>query len=787
MTDDNHQTYEELLAENRRLKEMLQILQPSPEEDRSGMVPAQCERETLRAIIESLPFDVFAIGADGRCFMQNAASIRKWGNKIGTSPAESTESRETVEQWLENNRRAFSGETVSNYTEYVIAGERRFVHEIILPIKDAGGNIFGILGINIDQTEQKRAEENLRMSEEKFATAFRLSPDSININRLDDGTYVNVNDGFCAITGYSPEEVIGKSSLDLGVWVRPEDRERLVRELKEHGYISEMEAQFRKKDGSIVIGVMSGRAIVIDGVPCVLNISRDITDRKKAEEALLASEAKFRTLFDKMQEGFVLHEIVYDDSGLPIDFRIVDANPAFERIAGLRRSQVLGRTLLELFPGLDENWLAEYRRVAREGTPRRFWNYSKGFDRYFDVHAFVPAKDRLAVIFSDVTEQKKLQDEIIKAQKLESLGLVAGGIAHDFNNLLTGILGNLSFARTRVGPDHPVAPLLEESEKAAVRAADLTRQLLTFAKGGEPVKKVVSLSRLVSESASFVLRGSNVDCSFRIEETAPTVDVDEGQISQVVNNLIINAAQSMPDGGTVNVAVEECMIFSQTGNLEPGAYVKLTIADKGCGIPEKDLMRIFDPYFSTKPRGTGLGLTSAYSIVKRHRGHLEASSRVGEGSTFSVYLPASAQSAPATEAHSGEALLSGGKGNILVMDDEEMIRTVVADILEYLGYKVCCCADGMEAIRLYQEALERGERFDAVVMDLTIPGGMGGKEAATEILRMDPQAKMIVSSGYSDDPIVASYREYGFSAAVVKPYAATKLAQSLDKVLKKTD
>lgn len=781
---DNNPTYAELLDENRRLREQLRLMQPMPEEDNGRAAPLQRERELLHAIIESLPFEFFALDTDGRYFMQNAVAIRNWGYKIGTSPDEGSEPREIVERWLENNRRAFSGETVSNYVEYRIAGESRFIHEIVQPINDGGGTTLGILGINIDHTEQKRIEENLRMSEEKFATAFRLSPDSININRLDDGTYINVNDGFCAITGYSADEVIGKSSLELGIWVRPEDRERLVQGLKENGIVSELETQFRKKDGSVITGVMSGRIIIIEGVPCVLNIARDITDRKKAEEALLASETKFRTLFDKMQEGFALHEIVFDGSGLPLDFRIVDVNPAFERITGVRKPDVIGRTIREIFPTINDDWIGEYRQVARDGSPRRFWSYSRRFNRYFDVHAYIPANGRLAVIFSDVTEQKKLQDELIKTQKLESLGLVAGGIAHDFNNLLTGILSNISFARMRIDRDHPVAAPLEQSEKATLRAAELTRQLLTFAKGGEPVKKQVALSRLVRESASFVLRGSNVDCSFRIEESAPPVDVDEGQISQVVTNLIINADQAMPEGGTMDIAIEECRVTAETGNLEPGSYVKLAIADKGCGIPESDLVRIFDPYFSTKAHGTGLGLTSAYSIVKRHGGHIEVSSRIGEGSIFSVYLPISATAAPVAEQHSDKASLVAGSGTILVMDDEKMICAVVADILDYLGYTVRCCADGAEAIRLYRDAMASGERFDAIIVDLTIPGGMGGKEAAGEILNMDPQAKMIVSSGYSEDPIMSSYREYGFSGAVVKPYTAIKLAQSLDKVLK---
>jgi len=526
-------------------------------------------------------------------------------------------------------------------------------------LRDEQGRIIGTLSAGEDITERKRAEEALRSSEAKFSAIFRTSPDSIIITRLEDAVFVDVNEGFTALLGYSAEEVIGKSSTSVGIWVEPEDMARLAHQHKEQGSVNNLEARLRRKDGSLLTALVSSRLIELDGDLCTLNIARDITDRDK------------------------------------------------------------------------------------------------------------------------------LQMEHLKMQKLESLGILAGGIAHDFNNILTGIMGNISFAQMFLDATHKAYKPLEAAEKASLRARELAQQLLTFAKGGEPIKKVVTAQRMVEESVSFVLRGSNVKASIDIPDSIHAIEADEGQISQAFNNIIINATQAMPGGGILTITAQnETLIDSNLLSLPAGTYVKFSFADQGCGISDADLKNIFDPYFTTKAAGSGLGLASVYSIVKRHNGNISATSKVGQGTFFTIYLPSIGKSYYSYQANSTMVAVSAHTGgSILVMDDEEIIRELAAEMLEEIGYQVTTCDNGTEAIARYRAAKESGAPFSAVIMDLTIPGGMSGKEAAEEILAIDPAARLIVSSGYSNDPVMSAYSTYGFAGAIAKPYNVSELAQLLSSLL----
>jgi PAS domain S-box-containing protein len=393
-------------------------------------------------------------------------------------------------------------------------------------------------------------------------------------------------------------------------------------------------------------------------------------------------------------------------------------------------------------------------------------------------------ENALQVIARDITGRKKLQEELLKAHKLESLGVLAGGIAHDFNNLLTGILGNLSLANVRLDPSHPIARYLRDCEKAAARAGKLTQQLLTFARGGEPVKKLIDVGRLIRETASFVFRGSNVKAVFDLADDLWSVEADSGQINQALHNVLINAIQAMPDGGEVTIrAGNETLAVDNVNLLSSGNYIRIAIEDRGCGIPVENLDRIFDPYFTTKPDGTGLGLSSVYSIIKRHGGSVGASSTSGAGSCVALYLPALPCESPAGETAVTAPELTGS-GKILIMDDEKLIRDVATEILQFSGYQVESCTNGSEAVDLFREAWERTVPFDAVILDLTIPGAMGGKEAAGLILEINPDAVLIVSSGYSNDPVVADYRTYGFSGAVSKPFDVRGLVRELGRLMR---
>lgn len=363
---------------------------------------------------------------------------------------------------------------------------------------------------------------------------------------------------------------------------------------------------------------------------------------------------------------------------------------------------------------------------------------------------------------------------------MEAIGTLAGGIAHDFNNILTAIIGNISLAKLNQN-EEPGLERLTEAEKACLRAQGLARQQLTFATGGAPVKELISIEKLVTDSTSFASRCSNVKCEFNFQDNLWAVKADPGQINQVIQNLVINAMQAMPAGGTIEIRGENLMVDGDSNlPLEVGRYVKLSFRDQGIGIPKEYLSKIFDPYFSTKQTGSGLGLTTAYSIVKNHQGHLGIESKLGEGTTFQIYLPAT--DSGIIEPQPDEKKILKGQGKILIMDDDVMIRSMLRDMLQKLGYEAYCTVNGEEAIEAYKEALESNQPFAAAIFDLTVPGAMGGKDAILKLLKIDPHIKVLVSSGYSDDPIMANFEKYGFRGIISKPYRMAELGKILFEV-----
>jgi signal transduction histidine kinase/ActR/RegA family two-component response regulator len=391
-------------------------------------------------------------------------------------------------------------------------------------------------------------------------------------------------------------------------------------------------------------------------------------------------------------------------------------------------------------------------------------------------------------VILDITERKRSEEERDKSERLESLGVLAGGIAHDFNNILFAMIGNISVARQRVGTEHAAATQLAACEKALVKATGLTRQLLTFARGGAPAKENLDTERLIQEVASFALHGSNSKVDIDLAQGLWRLNADIGQIHQALNNLIINALQSMPDGGIINIkAINQTIGSDEVESLPAGNYVKITVTDQGCGIPQEILSRIFDPYFTTKPTGTGLGLASVFSIVKRHGGTIEVLSKLGKGSTFTLLLPAPSEKTDDEifAYESGDTVPAPlSDMPVLVMDDEEMIRELVAEMLTTLGYKGITCADGTEAVSLYREHWAKGEPFAAVILDMTIPGGMGGKEAAKQILNIDPGAILITSSGYDAESDLTAGTNAFFRGVISKPYNVQKLSQELARLIK---
>ena len=506
----------------------------------------------------------------------------------------------------------------------------------------------------------------------------------------------------------------------------------------------------------------------------------NITERKQAEEELRESEERYRTLFEESREAVFISTR---------EGRIISFNQSALHLFAYTKEEMMKLNARPVYANpVDGNRFRQ--EIEQKGSVRDYelrLRKKDGTEMDCLVTATVRRSNDGSIlgyqgIIRDITERRKMEEELLKIEKLESLGILAGGIAHDFNNILTAILGNISLARMYASDEERTSKRLAEAEKACLRAKDLTQQLLTFAKGGAPIKKTTSIAEIIKESASFALKGSNARCEFSIPEALWLVETDEGQISQVINNLIINADQAMPAGGIIKVGAENMAVVEEHGlPLKEGKYVKISIEDQGIGIPEEHLSDIFDPYFTTKHKGSGLGLATSYSIIKNHEGCITVESKLGVGTTFYLYLPAS-QKEPLTKKDIAEGPLAG-KGRVLVMDDEEIIRDLTGELLSHLGYEVESARDGAEAIGLYKQAKAASRPFAVVIMDLTIPGGMGGKETMQKLLEIDPGVKAIVSSGYSNDPIMTDYRQYGFSAVVAKPYKVQELSKTLQAVM----
>ncbi|UNC93031.1 hybrid sensor histidine kinase/response regulator [Candidatus Contubernalis alkaliaceticus] len=474
---------------------------------------------------------------------------------------------------------------------------------------------------------------------------------------------------------------------------------------------------------------------------------------------------------------------------------IIYANSRLEQIFKLKKTE-LQKLLWQKAAGPKENNPHNpkevFQIVMSEKKPA--YNYSGTLDgnektAYVSISGapVFDAEDnveQVVLTVNDITQQKKINEEILKADKLNSIGLLAGGIAHDFNNFMAVILGNISLVNIR-NKDKKISVYLEHMEKAALQAEELTCKLFVFAKGGAPIKKTIYLKNLLKDTIGFILSGSASICKVQIAEDLFPIEADSTQIGQVINNILINAVQAMPEGGKISLTACNLILTDDELNsipLSPGDYVCITIGDDGIGITPYHLDKIFDPFFSTKPGGSGLGLATAHTIIQNHGGLIQVESQPGMGTTIFIYLPACAGACPETDKNEE---LYFGSGHILIMDDDELVLKTCGEMLKSLGYQVSWAYHGEEAISLYKKSAQEGDifDFDAVIMDLTIPGGMGGKEAIKQLRKLNPAVKAIVSSGYSDDPVMANYKEYGFSACLRKPYQIKELSRTLVKIM----
>ncbi len=633
---------------------------------------------------------------------------------------------------------------------------------------------------------RKQIEEELRESETRYRMLVEQMPAVTYTARLDEAnTAEYVSPQIEDLLGFGQRDFIQEPDT----WrkaLHPDDREKvlaLAAQARERGDALSSEYRLIHRSGKTV-WVRDHACIVRDdrGDPLFLQgVMLDITVHKKTEEALRESEERFRTVFEGSLDAIVLAD--------PRTGQILDANPTASELLAKESEEIIGLSYKDFIdPGSEDYAEGLFGRVARDESAGKLREIparrADGNDLLLEVIGQliqIDGRPVVLIVARDITERKKTEQELQKIQKLESLGILAGGIAHDFNNILTAISTNLSMARVYGDLREEISQMLADAENASSRAQNLTRQLLAFAKGGAPIKSMVSIGALIRETAEFALRGSNVGCRSILPDDLWLVEADQGQISQVIQNLIINADQAMPRGGTVEIRAENVMISEKgTLPLRPGPYLSVSVADQGIGIPKQNIPNIFDPFFTTKRRGSGLGLSTAFSIINNHDGHIEVESEFDRGTTFTLYLPALAGTSSVKQGARPD--IPEGEGRLLLVDDEEEVRKAAGRALTRLGYEVQFANDGAAGIELYREALEAGRPFHAVIMDLTIPGGIGGREAVGRILEIDPAARVVASSGYSSDPVLSRFREHGFAGILTKPYRIEDLGEVLSQI-----
>jgi len=638
-----------------------------------------------------------------------------------------------------------------------------------------------------DEIAELRSQlEDLAEREERFRDLFENA--QVGIYRTTPAGEIQIaNPRILDLLGYADLEELRSRDLEREGYHPRFARREFKEAMERDGRVTGFEATWRGRDGRLIHVRENARAVLgPDGsIVAYEGTVEDITVQKRAEEDLFAEKERLDITLQSIAEAVV----ATDTEG-----RVAMMNGPAEKITGWPQSEAEGRPMEEVVRLARTETREQYGNLARmmlstgevwELADTAILTSREGREKSV-TWSMAPIQDRrgevigVVIVLHDITDRRRLERELARIEKLESVGILAGGIAHDFNNLLTSVLVNISLARMQVGPESKAQKRLEEAEQSIETARELTQQLLIFARGGSPVRTPTKLQERIERTVDRALRGSKAEAAFDMVEDLWPADVDADQVCRVMANLAINADEAMPQGGAVRVRARNLELSrSSAVPLGQGRYVCLTVEDEGCGIPEDSLHRIFDPFFSTKEGGNGLGLATSHSIVSNHDGHIEVHSRAGEGTTFHIYLPA----ADEQESSDEDSRPSVGEGRVLVMDDDAMVRAILAEALPMIGYQVEFAKTGEEAITVYRDALGTDDAFDAVIVDLRILGGMGGKEAVTRLRDIDPDICAIVSSGYSDDPVMAEFADYGFAAVLRKPYKITELSEVLWSVL----
>ena len=598
--------------------------------------------------------------------------------------------------------------------------------------------------LNTDLEVSGSPRKNTRESEEFYSALFQNNHAVMLLVDPETADIVDANPAACSFYQYSYESLIKMKMHDINTL--PKDNVLEVMRQAKQEYKNYFHFQHRLANAEIRdVEVYTG-PVRIEGRTLLYSIIHDITERKSAEKRLEESERSLKAILSASPIGICrLKNRVFEW-----------VNEAMCKMTSYSFEEFVGKSSRFLFEndaehqnaGLVYNTdkLYETKHIAKDGSIIEVLIKASPIDG----SSFI-------VTVTDITDRKNAEKEQARIGKLESLGVLAGGIAHDYNNILTMILGNVSLAKMYMGKDlQKTQEKLVNAEQAITRARDLTQRLLTFSRGGAPIKKVVAIDDFLKDVCQFALTGTPVVCRFDLDHDLSTIEIDEGQMTQAIGHIVINGQQAMHEGGTILIKAEDLIVGTSAKNLPAGRYIKIAITDQGNGIPDEYLSKIFDPYFTTKQKGSGLGLAVCYSIIKSHRGHIRVESTLGVGTTFHIYLPVFEGNQYKRKSVERGTFSASGR-RVLVMDDEDSVREVIGDVLTSYGYIADFARDGEEALSRYHD-----NTYDVVILDLTIPGGMGGKETMKELLIIDPHAKVIVSSGYSSDPIMSDYKQYGF-------------------------
>jgi len=630
-----------------------------------------------------------------------------------------------------------------------------------------------------------RGEDKLKGLLAHKETQYKVIVDTINDGVFSMNKKGKISSFNCEaerVFGFSAEEIVGETIYKLIDKSDLAELSAYINTISNEDSAKDLDIQGRTKDSRKIHLQLSLSNTGIAGEQCLSGVVRDVTQQKNNTKVLL----RYREVFSKSYDAqaFVDMNHIYtlaNEKYLKLFGKNVDD------VINFTVAEVIGEKLFYTFEKFHQRCILNDEVVSLNQWVELPSKHLYLSITYTPFHNELDEVVGIAIAIRDITEQKRAEDDYFRSSKLESIGVLAGGIAHDFNNLLGSIIGNIEMSMRTLDEPERADKYLQTTRVACKRAAGLTQQLLTFSKGGEPIKSNIDIAELLAETIDFSLHGCAIESQLTCNEGLRNIFADRGQIGQVVQNIVINAKQAMPAGGLIKVDCSNISKSSPEMKTLTSAFidfVKISITDTGSGMSEDVLNSIFDPYFTTRDEGSGLGLALSYSIINKHAGFINVESMENVGTTFSIYLPAT--DSPVTDNKEDEIIVmkSDNTKRIMIMDDDEMIREIGEAMLEELGYLVEHAATGEQAIEAYQLAMQDSEKhIDLIIMDLTILGGMGGKEAAQEVLTINPDAKILVSSGYSNDPVMADFQKYGFSGAVTKPYTLDELAIAIQQSL----